>query len=163
MTRTGHLRASDADRDQVAERLRTAAAEGRIATDELEQRLEATLNARTYAQLEAVVADLPRPQPVARRHLGLPGGPVARVAVALAVAVPVMMAMIFVVTGVVAGWTLWALAAWWFFGHRRHPARHRHDGRHRGHEHRAHPHHGYGPSRHAHRQAGPGPWRGFWA
>ena len=53
------IRASDADRERAAERLRQAAAEGRLLTEELEQRLEASFSARTYGQLNALVADLP--------------------------------------------------------------------------------------------------------
>lgn len=53
------LRASDADREQVAERLRHAAAEGRLFADELEERLGAALSARTYGELDVLVSDLP--------------------------------------------------------------------------------------------------------
>ena len=60
MGRNANLRASDADRDQIVERLRHAATEGRIAAEELEQRVSAALKARTYGDLEATVADLPR-------------------------------------------------------------------------------------------------------
>ena len=105
--RNGHLRASDADRDLVAERLRTAAAEGRIATDELDERMGATLAARTYAELEAVIADLPGTQPE-RRRSATPARSVAGVAIALALVVPVLMAAIFVLTSVFAVWMLWA-------------------------------------------------------
>jgi Domain of unknown function (DUF1707) len=59
MPRRGTLRASDADRDQIVERLRKAAAEGRIAVHELEQRVTTALKARTYAELDATVRDLP--------------------------------------------------------------------------------------------------------
>lgn len=59
VTRIGSLRASDADRDEIVDRLRRAATEGRIAPDELEQRVQAALKARTYAELDAVVFDLP--------------------------------------------------------------------------------------------------------
>jgi hypothetical protein len=59
------LRAADADRERTAERLRAAAAEGRLSPDELEERLEVALAARTYAQLEAAVADLPAAEPPA--------------------------------------------------------------------------------------------------
>jgi hypothetical protein len=55
----GTLRASHADRDQVAERLRVAAGDGRLSPEELDARLELALTARTYAELAAVVADLP--------------------------------------------------------------------------------------------------------
>src|SRR6516225_4431188 len=53
------LRASDADREQVAERLRHATAEGRLGGDELEGRLEALYAARTYGELDALVVDIP--------------------------------------------------------------------------------------------------------
>jgi hypothetical protein len=55
----GTLRASHADRDQVAERLRVAAGDGRLSPEELDARLELALTARTYAELAALVADLP--------------------------------------------------------------------------------------------------------
>ncbi|MFZ0090291.1 MAG: DUF1707 domain-containing protein [Solirubrobacteraceae bacterium] len=61
MTKSGALRASDADREAIVSRLHTAATEGRIGADELEQRVATALTARTYAELEATVADLPRP------------------------------------------------------------------------------------------------------
>jgi hypothetical protein len=53
------LRASDADRERVAEILRQAAGEGRLALDELEERLGVVYAARTYAELEPVTEDLP--------------------------------------------------------------------------------------------------------
>jgi len=60
MTKVGSLRASDADREEIVSRLHKAATEGRIAPDELEQRVTAALTARTYSELDATVADLPR-------------------------------------------------------------------------------------------------------
>jgi hypothetical protein len=59
MTKVGSLRASDADREQIITRLHTAATEGRIAAEELEQRVSTALKARTYGELDATVADLP--------------------------------------------------------------------------------------------------------
>src|SRR3954454_9295020 len=53
------LRISDAERHQVAEILREAAGEGRLDLDELDQRLEATYAARTYADLVPITMDLP--------------------------------------------------------------------------------------------------------
>jgi len=53
------LRISDADRHRVAEVLREAAAEGRIDFEELDDRLEATYSARTYADLVPITVDLP--------------------------------------------------------------------------------------------------------
>ena len=53
------LRASHADRDQVAELLRVAAGDGRLSPEELDDRLEGALTARTYAELAVLTADLP--------------------------------------------------------------------------------------------------------
>src|SRR4051812_30697521 len=53
------MRISDEERHQVAEILRTAAGEGRIDIEELDERLEATYAARTYADLVPITADLP--------------------------------------------------------------------------------------------------------
>src|SRR6187402_1119782 len=65
------LRISDSERHQVAEILREAAGEGRLDMDELDQRLEATYAARTYADLVPITLDLPahphqRPAPARR-------------------------------------------------------------------------------------------------
>src|SRR5690242_18272261 len=65
------LRISDADRHQVAEVLREAAGEGRIDFEELDQRLEATYAARTYADLVPITLDLPD----LRQQAGLPAQP----------------------------------------------------------------------------------------
>jgi hypothetical protein len=55
----GKLRAADADRDRVAGILGTAYSEGRLSKDEYDARLETALSARTYADLDQVVTDLP--------------------------------------------------------------------------------------------------------
>jgi hypothetical protein len=65
-------RVSDKEREQVAEVLRDAAAQGRINVEELDERLAATFAARSYAELVPVTADLPAgsvgnlPAPLAR-------------------------------------------------------------------------------------------------
>lgn len=56
---TPELRASHADRDQVVEILRIAAGDGRLTADELDERLDAALTARTYRELAELTADLP--------------------------------------------------------------------------------------------------------
>ncbi|MBG7702099.1 DUF1707 and DUF2154 domain-containing protein [Streptomyces sp. MC1] len=53
------LRASDADRDRVAEILRDALAEGRLDMGEFDERLEAAYKARTYGELAPLTRDLP--------------------------------------------------------------------------------------------------------
>ena len=53
------LRASHVDRDAVVEVLRIAAGDGRLTPAELDERLEAALTAKTYAELAVLTADLP--------------------------------------------------------------------------------------------------------
>ncbi len=53
------LRVSYEDRDRVAEQLRVAAGDGRLSAEELDERLEIALTARTYAELARVTRDLP--------------------------------------------------------------------------------------------------------
>lgn len=53
------MRASDSDREHVADRLRTAVTEGRLSHEEFEERLHDALSARTYGQLDPLLADLP--------------------------------------------------------------------------------------------------------
>lgn len=114
------LRASDADREQVAERLRKATAEGRLLAEELEDRLGVVFSARTYGELDAQVADLPGT--VARRRQASLH-PWVLPAVGLAIAIPVALALIaavlFIVTSVFAVWMMWVVLGWWFLGHRR--------------------------------------------
>jgi hypothetical protein len=55
----GKMRAADADRDRVVERLNIAYSEGRLSKDEHDGRLENALSARTYADLDQLVTDLP--------------------------------------------------------------------------------------------------------
>jgi hypothetical protein len=55
----GDLRAGDADRERVAERLRTALDEGRINLYEYDERLRDAYAAKTYSELDALLADLP--------------------------------------------------------------------------------------------------------
>lgn len=55
------MRASDAERERVAEVLRDAVAEGRLDMEEFDQRLDAVYKARTHGELEPLVRDLPVP------------------------------------------------------------------------------------------------------
>lgn len=125
--RRTYLRASDADRDAIAERLRHATVEGRLLAEELEERLEAVFAARTYGELDALVADLPAPRPQRRRqpvraqqgfaHWILP-------VLAMAIVFPIVVAAVvavavFLLTGMFTVWVVWLALAWFFFGHRR--------------------------------------------
>ena len=53
------LRASHEDRDRVVELLRVSAGDGRLTADELDERLELAMTARTYGELAKLVTDLP--------------------------------------------------------------------------------------------------------
>ena len=119
------MRASDADRERVAERLRAAAAEGRLFTEELEDRLHQALRARTYGELEALVRDLPGP-PVRRSERRLrPHGPLQwfPIGIVAAVVLPVFIVSLALIAQVVIGlfvtcW-IWFAVAWLFFGRHR--------------------------------------------
>jgi hypothetical protein len=135
------LRASDADRDAVAERLREAAVEGRLEPDELEERLHAALRARTYGDLHRLLTDLPAKPTAWERH-GTQVMPAARTALAVALRVLLAVAVVAVVLVVAAvmatWWVLWALVWFGLCGRRcatnrlgagiawRHPPRARH-------------------------------------
>jgi hypothetical protein len=58
-TSSPELRASHADRDRVVDVLRIAAGDGRLTAEELDERLEAALTARTMGEVAVLTADLP--------------------------------------------------------------------------------------------------------
>jgi hypothetical protein len=131
-----HLRAGDADREVVLERLRAAQAEGRLDLEEFDERVIATLAARTYGELATLTADLPGGPPVPR-PLGAPVAPPVpptphgpapaarsagrgadlRGAAAAWAAVSVTCLVIWGVVGVAAGglghpWWIWVTGPW---------------------------------------------------
>jgi uncharacterized protein DUF1707 len=71
------MRASDADREAVAARLRDHYAEGRLTQDELDERVSVALTAKTFGELRPLTTDLPGPAPVPPRTAARPswGGP----------------------------------------------------------------------------------------
>ena len=114
-----HLRASDAERERVADVLRVHAGDGRLTPDELEQRLERAYAAGTRADLRALLSDLPATAPGDRspgaaapaRTRG-PSGGAAEWAVFLLVAV--MLLTVWAATGAGAFWPAWPLGFWGF-------------------------------------------------
>jgi Domain of unknown function (DUF1707) len=133
VSRQSGLRASDADREHIAERLRHATTEGRLSPEELDERLGVAFSARTYGELHPLVADLPRGAVERRRGSLL--APSVRMLVALAILVPLVMLVVatavLMLTGLAAGWLVWMLIAWWILGMRgrrrgRGPSRHHH-------------------------------------
>jgi hypothetical protein len=57
------LRAADSDREAVADILREQHVAGRLDSDELQERIERCYRAKTYAELDAVIEDLPGEEP----------------------------------------------------------------------------------------------------
>jgi hypothetical protein len=106
------LRVADADRERVAERLRRAAGEGRLAPEELEERLEAAFAARTQADLAPLVADLPgEPAPSPRRSTRSGGRGELRVFAATSV----LLVAIWALTGAGYFWPVWPILGWGVF------------------------------------------------
>lgn len=129
------LRASDADREQVAERLRQATAEGRLVPEELEERLETVFAARTYGELDALVADLPgdsvrhRERPPSN-WVGWAGWagpnqwlrpiPILALFILAPVILSLMLAAAVIVATVFSAWGLLLIVGWLAFGQARH-------------------------------------------
>jgi Domain of unknown function (DUF1707) len=59
-----NIRVSDADRERATARLREHFAEGRLSSEELDERVTTALNAKTFGDLRGVMADLPEPAQV---------------------------------------------------------------------------------------------------
>ena len=72
----GQLRAAHADRELVIEALKAAFAQGRLDTDELDDRVGRAFASRTYGELAALTADIPAsPAPRAPPPRPSPGRP----------------------------------------------------------------------------------------
>ena len=111
MTGPDELRVGDAERTKVTEALHDHFVQGRLTRDELDERLEATLSAKTYGDLRQITRDLPGtgplvdPEPPARapaphpfagrRPRGLPFLP--------------FVVGVFLVTALLSGGTMWAM------------------------------------------------------
>jgi hypothetical protein len=100
------LRAADVDRERIADRLRVAAGEGRLDAAELEERLERALSAQTYAELDALVGDLPQP---ARPH---PSRARKRTELRAFVATSLLLVAIWALAGAGYFWPVWPILGW---------------------------------------------------
>ncbi|MEU0336927.1 DUF1707 domain-containing protein [Streptomyces sp. NPDC006193] len=71
------LRASDADRDRIADILREALAEGRLTAEEHAERVEGVLHAKTVGELDVFIRDLPaaHQRPAAPAYTPVPPRP----------------------------------------------------------------------------------------
>ena len=80
MDQRDRMRAADADREAVVERLRGALNEGRLELHEFDERVAGAWRAKTYADLDGLLTDLPGVAPVSRSQVAptpLPPMPVA--------------------------------------------------------------------------------------
>ena len=103
------LLASDAERDEAAERLRQAAVEGRVTQEELDERLGRALGARTRGELDAVVADLPAPGRTPRQSAR------RRPELAAFASTAVLLVAIWALSGMGYFWPAWPILGWGFF------------------------------------------------
>ncbi|WP_204047600.1 DUF1707 SHOCT-like domain-containing protein [Microbispora siamensis] len=78
MNDPGGMRASDAERESVVERLRVASAEGRLTLAELTERTEAAYLAQTHGELAQITADLPGAAPAPSSAPAVPAAPQGR-------------------------------------------------------------------------------------
>ena len=107
------LRASDRDRERVVEELRMHAAEGRLTVEELEERVQRALDARTADELAALTRDLPdpvRPTTRTRRRRSA-----ARPEVRTYLAVMALLVTVWALAGGGHFWPLWPAVGWGVF------------------------------------------------
>jgi hypothetical protein len=69
MDQRDRMRAADTDREAVVERLRGALHEGRLELHEFDERVAEAYRAKTYADLDRLLTDLPDVTPVSRSQL----------------------------------------------------------------------------------------------
>jgi len=112
-TRDPGMRTSEEERDRVVDLLRRHAGEGRLDLDELEQRVEAALGARTRGELEGLLADLPDLDRTSRRRSTVRTVALGSFAGAL---LPLLAGIAILALAPPAfEWVGWTAIGWWFF------------------------------------------------
>jgi Domain of unknown function (DUF1707) len=110
------LRASDAERERVVERLRVHAGEGRLDVDELEERIEAVYAAKTRGELADLLRDLPEQQPGRVGRAARSGSSLAWLAMGWMPLIVAIALFAFAPPGI--AWMGWVILGWWLFaGH----------------------------------------------
>ncbi|MGW7531985.1 DUF1707 SHOCT-like domain-containing protein [Amycolatopsis sp. NPDC054798] len=114
------LRASDDDRERVAETIQAAGSTGRLTLEEVEERLRTVYAARYTDELGELTADLPRPEPVRPRGGGWPltraalrEHPALRVHLGIAVVLATLLIVRWAVGGAFFFWP--AMPLFWLF------------------------------------------------
>ena len=122
------MRAADADRQRVADQLKTALDEGRLDLGEYDERIQRAYGARTYGELDGLLTDLPgtipaqrsQVQPAAPQHLSEPeqsgqsGQPPRKGGVGPMLSIFVICTLVWAISSVASGefhyfWPLWVL------------------------------------------------------
>jgi hypothetical protein len=110
--RTSDFRVSQDEREEVVELLRKHAGDGRLELDELEERVESALSARTRRDLDALLADLPD----TRRRRRATRVRVVALGSTAAALLPLLAGIAILVAAPPAiDWIGWVVIGWWFF------------------------------------------------
>jgi class 3 adenylate cyclase len=108
------VRASDTERERVVEFLRHHYGAGRLSEDDLSERIESAYGARTLAELDALIADLPskreRPSSHRARRSGLETS--VRVHLTTYLLVNLMLIGIWAAAGAGYFWPIWPILGW---------------------------------------------------
>jgi len=123
-----HLRAADADRTAVATQLGDQMSAGRLTVAEYDERLARAYAARTYGELEALTADLPRPaaqppapapaaRPAVHGGCGWSGGPSREAAWRNWAVVAVIVLTVWTANAIATQdldyfWPMWVIGPW---------------------------------------------------
>ena len=106
------MRASDADRERVADLLRDHYGAGRLSDEELSERVETAYRVRTMSELEALTADLPSARgPASRRRRGALD-PSFRIHLSIYIVVNVALIGIWAASGAGYFWPIWPILGW---------------------------------------------------
>src|SRR3954470_18866927 len=108
----GGLRASDADRERVAELLREHYGAGRLSDEDLSERVEAAYGARTTSELAALTADLPSGHRSRRGRRRSRFETSVRTHLAVYLVVNVMLIGIWAASGGGYFWPIWPILGW---------------------------------------------------
>ncbi|MBL1079254.1 DUF1707 domain-containing protein [Nocardia sp. 2] len=109
------MRASDADREHIVARLKTAMDEGRISLHEFDERLQRVYAARTYGELTPVLTDLPAQRSAMPKVSLDKGGSVptwVKIMWTPWVFVNALMVVIWLATGKGYFWPFWVAVPW---------------------------------------------------
>ncbi|MFE3190248.1 DUF1707 domain-containing protein [Nocardia sp. NPDC059240] len=109
-----NMRASDADREQIVNKLRLAMDEGRLTLHEFDSRLQQVYSARTYGELTPVLSDLPAQRVAGKAAKGEPGNVPVWVKIMWTpwVFVNLLVLVVWVATGMGYFWPIWVEAPW---------------------------------------------------